>query len=46
MLKVVLLHNGNEYPTIPIGYSTSLKENYDDLKFVFDALSIQIKYLH
>lgn len=30
--KAVLLHNGNKLPSVPIGYSTTLKERYSDVK--------------
>ncbi|QQP51270.1 Uncharacterized protein FKW44_012583, partial [Caligus rogercresseyi] len=31
-LKCVILHNGNVYGAVPIGYSVSLREDYDDIK--------------
>lgn len=31
-LKAVLLHNGNFYASIPVGHSTYLKENYENLQ--------------
>ena len=37
-LKCVLLHNGNEYAPVPIGYSTKLKEEYDNIKTVLQKL--------
>jgi hypothetical protein len=33
-LKVVLLHNGNNYASLPIGHSADLKENYENLELV------------
>jgi hypothetical protein len=30
-LKAVLLHNGNNYASIPIGHSVHLKESYENL---------------
>ena len=33
-LKCVLLHNGNDFGSIPLGHSTTLKEKYSDSKFV------------
>ena len=30
--KCVLLHNGNQYGSIPIGHSVTLKENYENIK--------------
>ena len=37
-LKCVLLHNGNQYGSIPIGHSVSLKENYKNIKVVLERL--------
>lgn len=37
-LKVVLLHNGNRYASIPIGHSVHLKEQYDNLQFVLQKI--------
>ena len=31
-LKEVLLHNGNEFPSIPVAYTTRLKECYEVMK--------------
>ncbi|QQP48572.1 Uncharacterized protein FKW44_008934, partial [Caligus rogercresseyi] len=31
-LKVVLLHNGNKYGSIPVAHSTKLKETYETVK--------------
>ena len=31
-----LLHNGNKYGTVPIGHSTVLKEQQDDIRTVMD----------
>ena len=39
-LKAVLLHNGNEHPSIPVGHSVHLKEDYENVK----ALLQKIKY--
>lgn len=41
-LKVVLLHNQNTYPSIPIAYSTTMKENYENVKMVLE----HIDYYH
>ena len=38
-LKCVLLHNGNEYASIPIGHSTVMKEQYESIKEVLHTLS-------
>ena len=31
-LKAVLLHNGNEFASIPVGHSVHMKEEYEMLK--------------
>ena len=38
-LKCVLLHNGNKFAPVPIGHSTSLKEVYQNIKFVLEKIS-------
>ena len=35
----MLLHNGNEYASIPIGHSTVMKEQYESIKEVLHTLS-------
>lgn len=40
-LKAVLLHNGNEKPSIPVAYSVSMKENYDNLAAILKAIKYQ-----
>ena len=37
-LKCVLLHNGNKYGTVPIGHTTVLTEQQDDIRTVMDLL--------
>ena len=37
-LKGVLLHNGNKYPSIPIAYSVHLKESYDNMELLLEAI--------
>ena len=37
-LKCVLLHDGNQYGSIPIGHSVTLKENYESIKVVLERL--------
>ena len=39
-LKCVLLHNGNRYPSIPIGHFLHLKETYENM----NMLLMKIKY--
>jgi len=36
----VLLHNGNQHPSIPVGHSVHLKEDYENVK----TLLQKIKY--
>lgn len=38
-LKVVLLHIGNIYPSVPIAYSTSMRETYENMKIILDAIN-------
>ena len=35
---MVLLHNGNQYALVPIGHSTKLKEEYNNIKRVSEKL--------
>ena len=37
-LKVVLLHNGYKYPSIPIAHSVHLKESYDNMGLLLEAI--------
>ena len=37
-LKCVLLHNGNVFGSIPLAHSTTLKEKYDEVKFVLEKI--------
>lgn len=37
-LKAVLLHNGNLYRSIPLAYSATLKEKYDNIKHIMSAI--------
>ena len=37
-LKVVLLHNGNQLGSIPIGYSIAMNETYANMKIVLDKI--------
>ncbi|GFT66983.1 uncharacterized protein TNCV_1348281 [Trichonephila clavipes] len=38
-LKVVLLHNGTRYASVPVGHSVHLKECYENLEFILNKLS-------
>jgi hypothetical protein len=37
-LKAVLLRNGNNYVSLPIGHSVHLKESYENLELVLTKL--------
>ena len=38
-INSVLLHNGNLYGSVPPRHSTTLKEKYDEIKFVLEKIS-------
>ena len=38
ILKAVLLHNGNQHPSIPVGYAVHMKETYEYLKQLLKKL--------
>ena len=38
-LKAVLLHNGNEYSSIPIGHSVQMKDTHDSMDQLLSALN-------
>ncbi|KAK4883880.1 hypothetical protein RN001_000151 [Aquatica leii] len=40
-LKCVLLHNGNKYGSIPIGHSTSMKEEYEAISLVLKKIKYE-----
>src|SRR5277367_6713306 len=40
-LKAVLLHNGNKHPSVPIGHSVLMKEDYENVKVLLQ----KIKYV-
>jgi hypothetical protein len=33
-LKVVLLHNGKRFPSVPLAYAANMKERYDSRKLL------------
>ena len=37
-LKAVLLHDGNQHPSIPVGYAVHMKETYGNLKQLLNKL--------
>lgn len=38
-LKAVLLHNGNELPSIPVAHATHMKETYENIKLVLESIN-------
>lgn len=38
-LKAVLLHNGNKQPSVPIAYSKKLKETYENMDVLLQAIN-------
>jgi len=38
-LKAVLLHNGNNLPSIPVGHSVHNKESYENMKIQMEAIN-------
>ena len=39
ILKAVLLYNGNRVSSIPVGYSISISENYNNMIVLLDSLN-------
>ena len=37
-LKCVLLHNGNQFASVPIAHSTTLKGKYEAVKYVLEKI--------
>ena len=37
-LKAVLLHNGNKYASIPVGYSAHMKETYENMSLLLQKI--------
>jgi len=38
-LKVLLLHNGNTLPSIPVGHSVHNKESYENINILTEAIN-------
>ncbi len=38
-LKAVLLNNGNDLPSVPVAYATSMKETYENLKKILEKIN-------
>lgn len=41
-LKAVLLHNGNEYPSVPIAYGRHQKEDYETIKLLIELIKYNV----
>jgi len=39
-LKVVLLHNGNRFPSVPLAHAANMKESYESMKLLWERLSL------
>jgi len=37
-LKAVLLHNGSQHPSIPVGHAVHMKETYENIKQLLNKL--------
>jgi len=37
-LKVVLLHNGNKFPSIPLAHAANMKESYESIKLLLGKI--------
>jgi len=37
-LKVVLLHNGNKFPSVPLAHAANIKENHESMKLLFGKI--------
>ena len=37
-LKVVLLHNGNKFPSVPLAHVTNMKESYESMKLLLGKI--------
>lgn len=40
-LKAVLLHNGNEFPSVPLAYATNMKETYENIKILLERIQYE-----
>jgi len=38
-LKAVLLHNGNQFPSLPVGYGALVKESYETMERLLDLIN-------
>ena len=37
-LKAVLLHNGDTKPSVPVAYAVNMKESYESMKTLLEAI--------
>ena len=37
-LKVVLLHNGNKFPSVPLAHAANMKEIYESMKLLLEKI--------
>jgi len=37
-LKVVLLHNGNKFPSVPLAHAANIKESYESMKLLLGKI--------
>ena len=37
-LKVVLLHNGNKFPSVPLAHAANKKESYENMKLLLGKI--------
>ena len=40
-IKAVLLHNGNTYPSVPVAYSVTMRETYQNLKEILQCINYE-----
>ena len=45
-IKAVLLHNGNTLPSVPIAYSTTMKESNENLKTILTSIQYNVHKWH
>jgi len=37
-LKVILLHNGNKFPSVPLAQAANMKESYESMKLLLGKI--------
>ena len=40
-LKVVLLHNGNKFPSVPLAHAANMKESYESMKLMLGKIKYE-----